>query len=85
MSAIFISHSSKDHAATAAMQQWLQAEGHQSIFLDFDPADGIPAGVSWEQELYQRLRLPRGDRAAQRQLADLALVLHRGHASARAG
>ena len=56
MSAIFVSHSSKDQAATAAMQQWLQAQGHQSIFLDFDPADGIPAGVSWEQELYQRLR-----------------------------
>jgi hypothetical protein len=56
MSAIFVSHSSKDHVAAAAMQQWLQDHGHQPIFLDFDPADGIPAGVSWEQELYQRLR-----------------------------
>jgi hypothetical protein len=26
------------------------------LFLDFDPADGIPAGVDWEQRLYQELR-----------------------------
>ena len=59
MSAIFISHSSKDHAATEEMQAWLRSKNHQSVFLDFDPADGIPAGHSWEQELYQQLRACR--------------------------
>jgi len=34
----------------------LRAEGHRSVFLDFDPEDGIPAGRDWEQELYRRLR-----------------------------
>ncbi len=41
------------------MQAWLQAQSHQSIFLDFDPANGIPAGRNWEQELYRRLRVCR--------------------------
>ncbi len=41
------------------MQAWLQSKSHQSIFLDFDPAEGIPAGHNWEQELYRRLRLCR--------------------------
>ena len=31
-------------------------QGHEQLFLDFDPADGIPAGVDWEQRLYQELR-----------------------------
>jgi hypothetical protein len=41
------------------MQAWLRSKNHQSIFLDFDPADGIPAGRNWEQELYRRLRVCR--------------------------
>jgi hypothetical protein len=59
VSAIFLSHSSRDNAAAASMQAWLQARSHQSIFLDFDPANGIPAGRNWEQELYRRLRVCR--------------------------
>jgi WD40 repeat protein len=59
MSAIFISHSSADNAAAAEMKAWLEAQGHNSIFLDFDPAAGIPAGRDWEGELYRRLRLCR--------------------------
>jgi len=31
-------------------------QGHRSIFLDFDPEDGIPAGRIWEKELYAKLR-----------------------------
>ena len=34
----------------------MRAEGHRSVFLDFDPENGIPAGRDWEQELYRRLR-----------------------------
>ena len=40
----------------AEVKARLESEGHQSIFLDFDPADGIPAGRDWERELYQRIR-----------------------------
>lgn len=59
MSAIFISHSSKDGAIAADIKRRLEAQGHRSIFLDFDPEDGIPAGRDWEQELYHRIRASR--------------------------
>jgi WD40 repeat protein len=59
LSNIFISHSSRDNQAARAMQAWLEAKGHKGVFLDFDPALGIPVGVDWEQELYQRLRACR--------------------------
>ena len=55
MSAIFISHSSKDTAAAEELRRWLEEIGHSSIFLDFHPDAGIPTGRSWEQELYQQL------------------------------
>ena len=53
MSAIFISHSSKDKAEAAAMGAWLEDQGHKSYFIDYD---GIRAGTDWEQVLYQRMR-----------------------------
>ncbi|HEX2367995.1 MAG TPA: TIR domain-containing protein [Acidimicrobiia bacterium] len=56
MSAIFISHSSKDAEIATEIRLWLRSKGHSSVFLDFDPEDGIPAGRNWEQELYQQLR-----------------------------
>lgn len=56
MSGIFISHSSRDQLAAEAMAARLRAQGYQSLFLDFDPADGIPAGRDWEREIYARLR-----------------------------
>ena len=56
MSAIFISHSSHDAAIAAEVGEWLVAHGHRSVFMDFDPELGIPAGRDWEQELYRRLR-----------------------------
>jgi WD40 repeat protein len=59
MSAIFISHSSRDVAFAAEMRSWLRGIGHRSLFLDFDPEDGIPAGRNWEQELYHQLRVCR--------------------------
>jgi len=55
MSAIFISHSSSDNAAAANMQARLQEQAHRSVFLDFDPELGIPAGRKWEKELYRQL------------------------------
>lgn len=56
MSAIFISHSSHDNATAADLALHLRTAGYQSLFLDFDPADGIPAGRNWERELYQALQ-----------------------------
>jgi formylglycine-generating enzyme required for sulfatase activity len=56
MSAIFISHSSKDNAAADVMRARLQGQAHRSVFLDFDPELGIPAGRHWEKELYTQLR-----------------------------
>ncbi|NGZ95285.1 MAG: hypothetical protein CV089_03975 [Nitrospira sp. WS110] len=56
MSSIFLSHSSKDNTIAAQVKTRLEEWGHRSIFLDFDPADGIPAGRDWEKELYAKLR-----------------------------
>jgi WD40 repeat protein/energy-coupling factor transporter ATP-binding protein EcfA2 len=57
MASIFISHSSKDVEAAAAVRKKLEAAGYSSVFLDFDPEDGIPAGRNWEEELYAQLRM----------------------------
>jgi WD40 repeat protein len=59
LTAIFLSHSSKDDAAAAELKQRLHEHGHCSLFLDFDPAKGIPAGSDWEKELYAQLRACR--------------------------
>lgn len=56
MSAIFISHSTKDNADTEAMARWLKQRGHTSCFIDYDEQSGIRAGTDWAQVLYQRLR-----------------------------
>jgi formylglycine-generating enzyme required for sulfatase activity len=56
MSAIFISHSSKDRAVAAEVRRRLEEQKHASVFLDFDPELGIPAGSAWERELYTQLR-----------------------------
>ena len=56
MSAIFISHSSHDNGWAADLAERLAGKGYTSLFLDFDPANGIPAGRNWEQELYRNLR-----------------------------
>jgi TIR domain len=55
MSTIFISHSSEDNVVAAEMRDRLVAQEYHSVFLDFDPKDGIPAGRDWEKELYQKL------------------------------
>jgi hypothetical protein len=53
---IFISHSSADNASARHVADWLTSRGFRALFLDFDPARGIPAGRNWEEELYARLR-----------------------------
>lgn len=59
MGAIFISHSSKDNELAAQIAAWLKERQFHSLFLDFDPQFGIPAGRNWEQELYRQLRVCR--------------------------
>jgi tetratricopeptide (TPR) repeat protein len=56
MSSIFISHSSKDNQWAASLTTKLIEQGHRSLFLDFDPENGIPAGRKWETELYTQLK-----------------------------
>ncbi len=53
---IFISHSSTDRASTDALVALLRARGFDSVFVNFDPVDGIPPGRNWERELYVALR-----------------------------
>lgn len=60
MTSLFISHSSSDQELAAEIRERLRAEGYQALFLDFDPSDGVPAGSSWERELYVQLRRTDG-------------------------
>lgn len=56
MSSIFLSHSSQDKGIADQVRARLEQWGHRSVFLDFDPTNGIPAGRDWEKELYAKLR-----------------------------
>jgi hypothetical protein len=60
MSAIFVSHSSRDAAFVDELRSRLVAHGHRSLFVDYDPEFGIPVGHEWEREIYQRLRSCQG-------------------------
>lgn len=55
MSSIFLSHSSKDNSIAEQVAARLKQWGHRSVFLDFDPEGGIPAGRDWGKELYAKL------------------------------
>jgi WD40 repeat protein len=59
MSTIFISHSSEDNALAQELRRRLVLQGHNCVFLDFDPEQGIVAGQSWESTLYRKLRACR--------------------------
>src|ERR671926_366846 len=56
MASVFVSHSSRDRAVTERVVARLRAAGFAALFVDFDPEQGIPAGRSWERELYAQLR-----------------------------
>ena len=57
MSLIFVSHSSRDRAATEQICQLLREAGFEALFLDIDCVDGIPAGGKWEREIYSHMRM----------------------------
>jgi WD40 repeat protein len=56
MASFFLSHSSMDRILVDRISDELRAVGFHSVFLDFDPERGIPAGRNWELELYSQLR-----------------------------
>jgi WD40 repeat protein len=56
VASLFVSHSSRDRAAAEDFSARLRAHGFAALFLDVDPAQGVPAGRSWERELYVQLR-----------------------------
>jgi hypothetical protein len=56
MASVFVSHSSRDRVVTERVVERLRAAGFAALFVDFDPEQGIPAGCSWERELYAQLR-----------------------------
>jgi hypothetical protein len=60
MASLFVSHSNHDRDEAERVAKCLQVEGFAALFLDFDPAYGIPAGRDWESELYIQLRKSDG-------------------------
>lgn len=56
MASLFLSHSGQDRSVVDEVRGRLAAEGFDAVFLDYDPDQGIPAGRSWETELYSALR-----------------------------
>jgi TPR repeat protein len=55
MTAIFISHSSRDEPRAKEFKDWLAAEGYDRVFLDFDRETGLPVGADWERRLYEEM------------------------------
>jgi hypothetical protein len=56
VASFFISHSARDKTVAEDLRDRLKARGFESLFLDFDPDHGTPAGREWERELYAQLR-----------------------------
>jgi WD40 repeat protein len=56
MSSLFVSYNRADAVKVSQLCDWLTTRGYDSLFLDFDPERGVPAGTKWEAELYAQLR-----------------------------
>jgi len=55
MARVFLSHSSRDSASAARIKAWLEEQGFEAPFLDFDKHIGIPPGADWEKTLYREI------------------------------
>ncbi|MCZ6774705.1 MAG: TIR domain-containing protein, partial [Proteobacteria bacterium] len=55
MARVFISHSSRDGEPAARIKAWLQEQGFETPFLDFDKHAGIAPGADWEKTLYREI------------------------------
>ena len=56
MSAIFISHSSRDNTWAERIRNCMEKHGYKGFFLDFDDRQGIEAGTEWRGKIYAELR-----------------------------
>jgi WD40 repeat protein len=56
MARVFLSHSSRDNASAGRMKAWLEQQGFEAPFLDFDRDDGIAPGADWEKTLYHEIK-----------------------------
>ncbi|WP_094556168.1 TIR domain-containing protein [Synechococcus sp. 1G10] len=52
---VFLSHSSLDNASAGRIKAWLEQQGFEAPFLDFDKHAGIPPGADWERTLYREI------------------------------
>jgi WD40 repeat protein len=55
MTCVFLSHSSRDNASAGRIKAWLEQQGFEAPFLDFDKHSGIPPGANWEKTLYREI------------------------------
>jgi len=55
MARVFLSHSSRDNASAGRIKAWLERQGFEAPFLDFDKHIGIPPGADWEKTLYREI------------------------------
>ena len=55
MAKIFISHSSRDNTFAMEIKEWLESQGFDQSFLDFDKHIGIEPGANWEKTLYREI------------------------------
>ena len=53
---VFVSHSRKDRTRTELLVELLQGRGFDSLFVDFDPEDGIPPGRKFGSSSHVNLR-----------------------------
>ena len=56
MARLFISHASANNAQAVALLAWLNENGWDDVFLDFDAKRGIAAGDRWERKLNEAAR-----------------------------
>jgi hypothetical protein len=55
MARVFLSHSSRDNGSAGRIKAWLEQQGFEAPFLDFDKHIGIPPGADWERILYREI------------------------------
>ena len=55
MARVFISHSRRDKEPAERIEVWLNEQGFEAPFLDFDKHAGIPPGADWEKTLYREI------------------------------
>jgi hypothetical protein len=55
MARVFLSHSSRDNSSAGRMKAWLEQQGFEAPFLDFDKDSGIAPGADWQKTLFREI------------------------------